>query len=91
MRSPRTGTHGRLRCSAALTLARPAARRVPGFRKASAAPPQLLINTVGIDKFRNSVAEHLLQATLEEALAPVEKNGFQGAPLLRLALPLRVC
>ena len=64
---------------------------MPGFRKASAAPPQLLINTVGIDKFRNSVAEHLLQATLEEALAPVEKNGFQGAPLLRLALPLRVC
>ena len=52
---------------------------MPGFRKASAAPPQLLINTVGIDKFRNSVAEHLLQATLEEALAPVEKNGFQGA------------
>ena len=63
---------------------------MPGFRKASAAPPQLLINTVGVDKFRNSVAEHLLQATLEEALAPVEKNGFQGAPLLLCFVPLCV-
>ena len=52
---------------------------MPGFRKASAAPPQLLINTVGPDKFRNAVAEHLLQATLEEALSPVAETAFSGA------------
>jgi hypothetical protein len=65
-----------LRGADALT---PACARVPGFRKASAAPPQLLINTVGPDKFRNAVAEHLLQATLEEALAPVAESAFSGA------------
>ena len=52
---------------------------MPGFRKASAAPPQLLINTVGPDKFRNAVAEHLLQATLEEAMAPIAANAFNDS------------
>ena len=70
--------------SAALTLASLPLCRIPGFRKASAAPAQLLINSVGADKFRSAVAENVLSATLEEALAPVEKNGFQG-------VPLRVC
>jgi FKBP-type peptidyl-prolyl cis-trans isomerase (trigger factor) len=54
-------------------------RSLPGFRDASKAPASVLVNAVGQAKFRAAVVEHVLQATLEEAMAPVADVAFKDS------------
>jgi hypothetical protein len=65
---------------------------LPGFRNAATAPPRVLISAVGLPKFRAACVEHVLQATLEEAMAPVQASAFKGARAPHAgAGPCRLC
>ncbi len=53
--------------------------KLPGFRSAAAAPARVLVNAVGAAKFKAAVVEHVLQATMEEAMAPIQANAFKDS------------
>ena len=52
---------------------------LPGFRNAASAPPRVLVQAVGVAKFRAACVEHVLQAVVEEALAPVAAVAFKDS------------